>query len=410
MSDHKDKTKSEISEYEKHKEKGKDSKKDREKHDSKKSKKHRHRSDSSNSPSYSRSRSDSEAKKKHKKKKSRSRSRSHRKKKSNSRSRKYKNRSRSGSGRRDRGRRRSRTPPKKRKDDWRFDSPPQEFQAPDQSVDLSEFGIPNLDVLKEMYPALKSMDPTELIRILNDMKNLRSAKVDRKLYVGNIPAGITPQQLMDLLNNALQKMGINLDPPGNSIIAAWISPDNHYAFIDFRNGEEATKGFALNSVAIHGQPLKVGRPRSYQQSQPFANPLTALLGSVGLPVTQIAGAGVETNAVTTVKVHPPSRILVLKNMVNISELGIDEEYDEIVEDVKEECSKFGTVKSIKIPRPIFGQTHIPGLGKIFIEYSSIDEAKEARKILQGRTFAEHTVECAYYDEELYDKDDFTQCS
>ena len=79
--------------------------------------------------------------------------------------------------------------------------------------------------------------------------------------------------------------------PGNSIIAAWISPDNHYAFIDFRNGDEAAKGFALNSVSIHGQvyynnlltfkALKVGRPRSYQETQPFMNPLTALLGAVG---------------------------------------------------------------------------------------------------------------------------------
>ncbi len=107
-------------------------------------------------------------------------------------------------------------------------------------------------------------------------------------------------------------------------------------------------------------------------------------------------------------------------MVNVSEvifeiyvkikLGIDEEFQEIYEDVKEECEKFGEVKSLKIPRPMFSQTQIPGLGKIFIEYASIDEAKEARKVLQGRTFADHTVECAYYDEELYAKDDFTQVS
>jgi len=59
--------------------------------------------------------------------------------------------------------------------------------------------------------------------------------------------------LMELLNAALQKKGVNTNvPPGNSIIGAWISPDGHYAFVDFRTPEEATNGFVLNEVAIHG--------------------------------------------------------------------------------------------------------------------------------------------------------------
>jgi len=111
---------------------------------------------------------------------------------------------------------------------------------------------------------------------------------------------------------------------------------------------------------------------------------------------------------TTVKVQPPSRVLVLKNMVQLAELQIDEEYQEIYEDVKEECEKYGKVLSLKIPRPKPGQTNAPGVGKIYVEYSSVEEAKEARKILQGRTFDEHTVEVAYHNEEKYAKDDFTE--
>ena len=70
------------------------------------------------------------------------------------------------------------------------------MQMAESSIDLSELGIPSLEVLKEMYPQLKAMDPTELmqrIQLLHDMKNLQSSKVDRKLYIGNIPPGITPQ-------------------------------------------------------------------------------------------------------------------------------------------------------------------------------------------------------------------------
>jgi len=99
--------------------------------------------------------------------------------------------------------------------------------------------------------------------------------------------------------------------------------------------------------------------------------------------------------------------VVLKNMISISELAIDEEYKEIQEDVKEECSKFGDILSVKIPRPIPGVENIPGLGKIFVEYSSVEQAKEARKTLQGRLFNGNTVEVSYHDEIAYLRNDMS---
>lgn len=51
------------------------------------------------------------------------------------------------------------------------------------------------------------------------------------------------------------------------------------------------------------------------------------------------------------------------NMVAPEELLDDEEYEEIVEDVRDECSKYGQVKSIEIPRPVDG-LEIPGTGKV----------------------------------------------
>lgn len=35
-------------------------------------------------------------------------------------------------------------------------------------------------------------------------------------------------------------------------MGAWISGDSHYAFIDFRTADEATQGFALQQISIHG--------------------------------------------------------------------------------------------------------------------------------------------------------------
>lgn len=58
-------------------------------------------------------------------------------------------------------------------------------------------------------------------------------------------------------------------------------------------------------------------------------------------------------------------VLCLMNMVTPEELCDDEEYDDIVEDIREECNKIGSVRSIEIPRPIEG-VQVPGCGKVWI--------------------------------------------
>ena len=59
---------------------------------------------------------------------------------------------------------------------------------------------------------------------------------------------------------------------------------------------------------------------------------------------------------------------------------MNEEIDEILQDVKEECTKFGEVVSIKLPRPKNGE-NIQGLGKIFVEFRTIDQAENGHKVI-----------------------------
>lgn len=50
-------------------------------------------------------------------------------------------------------------------------------------------------------------------------------------------------------------------------------------------------------------------------------------------------------------------------MVTPEELMEEEEYEDILEDIKEECNKYGVVRSVEIPRPIEG-VDVPGCGKV----------------------------------------------
>lgn len=55
-------------------------------------------------------------------------------------------------------------------------------------------------------------------------------------------------------------------------------------------------------------------------------------------------------------------------MVTPDELRDEEEYEDILEDIREECSKYGVVRSLEIPRPIEG-VDVPGCGKVSIKMS-----------------------------------------
>ncbi|KAK2022827.1 U2 snRNP auxilliary factor [Colletotrichum zoysiae] len=127
--------------------------------------------------------------------------------------------------------------------------------------------------------------------------------------------------------------------------------------------------------------------------------------SVG--VTQVAGvemgvAAMSMLAGTTSTDSEETRVLQLLNMVTPEELMDNDDYEEIKEDVQEECTKFGTVLDIKIPRPVGGSRQSAGVGKIFVKFETKEAANKALKALAGRKFADRTVVTTYFPEENFE--------
>jgi hypothetical protein len=91
----------------------------------------------------------------------------------------------------------------------------------------------------------------------------------------------------------------------------------------------------------------------------------------------------------------PSRVICLYNMVVASELSDPAEYQDIYADVMEECSKFGGVTKLLIPRPTGRKQQDVDVGKIYVEYDTTQSAMNAIQVLHGRTFAGRAVICMY---------------
>merc|ERR1712150_270848 len=98
-----------------------------------------------------------------------------------------------------------------------------------------------------------------------------------------------------------------------------------------------------------------------------------------------------------------TRILVLLNMVTDQDLATDDEYEILIDEVRGECEKFGTLISMKIPR--FKNEHLEtALKKIFLEYATVSDAINAERELVGRQFANSTIQVAYFSEHDYIKE------
>ncbi|XP_077454829.1 U2 small nuclear RNA auxiliary factor 2a isoform X7 [Stigmatopora argus] len=445
----------------------------------------------------------------HRRSGSRSRSRD---RKRRSRDRDRRSRDRRGDSK-DRRHRRSRSPhreKKKIKVKKYWDVPPPGFEniSPMQYKAMQAAGqIPATALLPTMTPDGLAVTPTPVPVVGSQM-----TRQARRLYVGNIPFGITEESMMDFFN-AQMRLGGLTQAPGNPVLAVQINQDKNFAFLEFRSVDETTQAMAFDGIIFQGQSLKIRRPHDYQPLPGMSeNPSvyvpgtqtinglvvnTGVVSTVvpdsahklfigGLPnylnddqvkelltsfgplkafnlvkdsatglskgyafceyvdvnlndqaiaglngmqlgdkklLVQRASVGSKNATLTSINQTPvtlqvpglnstvtqmgglPTEVLCLMNMVAPEELLDDEEYEEIVEDVRDECSKYGQVKSIEIPRPVDG-LEVPGTGKIFVEFMSVFDSQKAMQGLTGRKFANRVVVTKYCDPDAYHRRDF----
>jgi splicing factor U2AF subunit len=87
-------------------------------------------------------------------------------------------------------------------------------------------------------------------------------------------------------------------------------------------------------------------------------------------------------------------------MVTPEELVDEVSYEDILEDIREECTKYGYVVSMEIPRPV-PDMDVPDCGKVFIEFRLTSECQKAQHALAGRKFTNRVVTASFADPDKY---------
>ncbi|XP_039713145.1 splicing factor U2AF 65 kDa subunit isoform X10 [Pteropus medius] len=211
-----------------------------------------------------------------------------------------------------------------------------------------------------------------------------------KLFIGGLPNYLNDDQVKELLTSFGPLKAFNLVKDSATGLS------KGYAFceyVDINVTDQAIAG--LNGMQLGDKKLLVQRASVGAKNATLStiNQTPVTLQVPGLMSSQVQMGG-----------HP-TEVLCLMNMVLPEELLDDEEYEEIVEDVRDECSKYGLVKSIEIPRPVDG-VEVPGCGKIFVEFTSVFDCQKAMQGLTGRKFANRVVVTKYCDPDSYHRRDF----
>ncbi|CDY55407.1 BnaCnng28730D [Brassica napus] len=105
----------------------------------------------------------------------------------------------------------------------------------------------------------------------------------------------------------------------------------------------------------------------------------------------------------------PTKIVCLTQVVTANVLGDDKEYEDIMEDMRQEGGKFGNLVNVVIPRPNPEHDPTPGVEKVFLEYADLDSAAKARSGMNGRKFDGNQVVAVYYPENKYAQGDYEAC-
>ena len=284
----------------------------------------------------------------------------------------------------------------------------------------------------------------------------QSTKAYREIFAGNIPEALTETDLTEFIGNAMIRLGFTgnylshcdeIDDIPNPVLLTRVN--GKYSFIEMKTAEDACNLLNLNGIPFHGSQLKLNRPTKFDG---YIEPQHPRSGS-GVKVEffdwtetlEMWNAG-DMRLLTA---GAPSNVVMLVNMTTNAELQASSTvYFELLRDARIECSTYGSVLSVIVPRstaatsgslatttptmsssgkwssaemgkgaatigissssssssstmPSITSPVVRGIGRVFVEMETVDQAKQVILALKGRTYNSRFVDIKFYPVEYF---------
>lgn len=228
-----------------------------------------------------------------------------------------------------------------------------------------------------------------------------------KLYISNLPQYMKEIQVRKLaesfgpLKNLQMKMEFSM---GESV-------PKGYCIVEYLNPLHAEEAYKkLQDLQVGDKLLKVKRVEVVREDTAVANrtaPTRELQTSFLLMFPKLRDPLVQGTLSIPVFCTSDSRVIQFLNMCTPEDLFEQDFYEQLKDDVVNECSKFGFIDNIEIVRPEL-RTGLcsPSVGKIFVRFSDTLDAKKARYRLNGRTYNNRTVIVSFYPEKKFESREY----
>ncbi|KVI00172.1 Nucleotide-binding, alpha-beta plait [Cynara cardunculus var. scolymus] len=228
-----------------------------------------------------------------------------------------------------------------------------------------------------------------------------------RIFVGGLPYYFTEAQVRELLESFGALRGFDLvkdRETGNS---------KGYAFCVYQDLSVTDIACAaLNGIKMGDKTLTVRRANQ-GQTQPKPEQESVLLHAQQqialqyefdhrLTSSYLQRLMLQPGAIGTT----PTKVLCLTQVVTEDELKVDDDYEDILEDMRLECEKFGSLVNVVIPRPNPNGEPAPGVGKVFLEYLDTEGSTKARAGLNGRKFGGNQVVASFYPENKFHQGEY----
>ncbi|CAN1225054.1 Splicing factor U2af large subunit B [Linum perenne] len=222
-----------------------------------------------------------------------------------------------------------------------------------------------------------------------------------RVFVGGLPYYFTEPQIRELLESFGSLRGFDLvrdRETGNS---------KGYAFCVYQDVAVTDVACAaLNGIKMGDKTLTVRRANQ-NGTQPRPEQESVLLHAqqqIAIQVRLLYKCALNLMLLFLQRfmLQPPTtKVVCLTQVVTVDELKDDDEYEEIMEDMRTEGSKFGTLVNVVVPRPQMDGSVSSGVGKVFLEYADTDGSTNARAGMNGRKFGGNEVVAVFYPENKY---------
>lgn len=171
-----------------------------------------------------------------------------------------------------------------------------------------------------------------------------------KVFIGGLPYHLNEEQVKELLQAFGPLRSFHLVKELNTNMS------KGYGFCEYMDQSVTDAAcIGLNDMKLGDKTLTVRRAMSQENAKAVASAAGTVNSGLemgidpsqaALQAMAMAGLGIPS-----VPLGSPSRVIVLLNMVTPEELEDEEEYADIVDDIKSECERFGAVGSLVVPRP-----------------------------------------------------------